>query len=290
MAEPELLASSWTTAGAVVPHSSDERSPEAFIDRVEAAAAAGFVGMGFGHADIVEIRDTIGFREMKAVLRQFGMKYVELEMLMDWYERGAARERAEKARNELLEAAAELGAMHVKAGCDYSGGHWPFKALARDFKDLCQRAADANTMIALEPQPMSSLKTPREAMDLVDAADQPAGGVIIDIWHVERGGVPLETLRTLPIEKIIGIELNDADQEVSGTLLEDTINHRKLCGEGSFDLRGFIETLQSCGYKRAWGIEILSIPFRKLAMKEAVQRAFDTAASQFKAIVPGVTA
>lgn len=282
MPKPELLATCWTTAGATKPLSSDERSPEQLVDRVAAAANAGFTGFGLGYDDIIDLRDTIGFDQMSSIFAQHGIKYVELEMLMDWYERGEARTKGNRFRDDLFEAASALNAVHVKAGCDYSGRDWPLDTLAKDFRELCERAADAGTRIALEFQPMTSLKTVQAAYEVVETADHPAGGLIVDIWHMERGNVPLETLKSIPIEAIFATELDDASSKMVGTLMEDTANHRKFCGDGDFNLKGFIQTLLEMEYDGPWGVEIISEDFRKLPLVSAVQRAYSTTMAQFE--------
>jgi sugar phosphate isomerase/epimerase len=42
-------------------------------------------------------------------------------------------------------------------------------------------------------------------------------------------------------------------------LHEGTINHRRLCEEGEFDVKGFVACMLKAGYKGPWGIEVLSI-------------------------------
>jgi sugar phosphate isomerase/epimerase len=282
MSSPSLLASCWTTAGAVGPLSTNKRSPEAFSDRVKAAADAGFVGIGLNYDDVVAVRDTIGFQEAKAIMDQFGLRHIELEMLRGWYEQGPVRARADQACKEIFMAAASLDAIHVKARCDYSPLGRPFEDIVREFRTLCYHAADVNTKVAFEPQPMSPLSTPVDAFRLVDAAGHDAGGMIIDIWHVERSGASLDSLRDIPIDRIFAVELNDAASEVAGTLAEDSANNRRFCGEGDFDLRGFIRTMQALDYDRLWGVEIISASVREMPMREAVNRAFRTTVAEFE--------
>lgn len=282
MQPPELLATCWTTAGAVAPTSSDKRSPENFAARVEAASKAGFVGFGLGYADLLVARDTFGFNEMRAILSQFKMKYFELEMLRGWYEQGSAREVGDQFSRDIFDAAAKLDVLQIKAGCAYHTLPVPFEVVAREFKELCQRAAHANTRVAFEPQPMSPLRTPQDALRLVELADHPAAGMIIDIWHVTRAGVALDSIRDIPLEKIFAVEINDASSEIVGTLIEDTANNRRFCGEGDFDLPRFIAVLEEIGYNGCWGIEIISQSVRDMPMPEAVQCAFITASACFR--------
>jgi sugar phosphate isomerase/epimerase len=76
---------------------------------------------------------------------------------------------------------------------------------------------------------------------------------------------------------IFGVELNDAAPEVVGSLFEDTVERRNLCGDGSFDLAGLVALLRDKGFDGPWGVEILSTSFRKLPVREALTLAAGTA-------------
>jgi sugar phosphate isomerase/epimerase len=84
----------------------------------------------------------------------------------------------------------------------------------------------------------------------------------------------------VPLQYIVGVELNDADAEQIGTLFEDTVHRRRLCGEGAFDLPGIVAALRTAGWHGPWGVEILSDDHRATPLHEAVAAAFRTARSQ----------
>ena len=86
----------------------------------------------------------------------------------------------------------------------------------------------------------------------------------------------------MPLKYIVSIELNDGTFEAPWSLHEDTVNHRRLCGEGEFDIRGFIECMQRAGYEGPWGIEVLSEELRKKPLDELTSRSFSTTAAQFR--------
>ena len=81
---------------------------------------------------------------------------------------------------------------------------------------------------------------------------------------------------------MFGVELDDAAHEVVGTLFEDTVERRLLCGEGSFDLSGLIAVLRDKGFDGPWGVEILSTSFRQLPVDQAVKLAADSALTVLK--------
>ena len=115
--------------------------------------------------------------------------------------------------------------------------------------------------------------------EIISAAAHPGVGLLIDAWHVFRAGTSIDELRTaLTPEMVFGVELDDAAADMVGSMFEDTVNHRLLCGEGAFDLRGLIGVLRDNGFDGPWGVEILSTTFRELPVREALKVAADTRA------------
>lgn len=90
---------------------------------------------------------------------------------------------------------------------------------------------------------------------------------------------PPSDLATVPLHRIIGVELNDADEQVIGTLFEDTVHRRRYCGEGTFDLTAMITALRTAGWNGPWGVEILSDEHRSQPLEAALHRATATARS-----------
>ncbi|MCV2490270.1 sugar phosphate isomerase/epimerase [Geodermatophilus sp. YIM 151500] len=276
-AADELLATCWTTAGDAAPTRADWRSPVPLRERIEAAAAAGFTGFGVLAVDLATAEREHGLSGVRAMLADNGIVHVELEGLPDWWSSGPARARSDELRRFLLTAAEALGARHVKVTPDTSGARWEPGRWADEFTLLAGQAADAGARLGIEFLPWSNIRTVHDALRLVEEAGHPAGGLVVDVWHVERAGTPPDELAALPLRRIVGVELDDADGEVVGTLFEDTVDRRRYCGEGSFDLAGIITALRAAGWSGPWGVEILSTAHRRLAVREAAARAAATA-------------
>jgi sugar phosphate isomerase/epimerase len=277
MPDERLLATCWTTAGAANPLPGDQRSPVPIRERVEAAAAAGFRGIGLLHADLIPALDRYGVRGLRTLLDDHGIVDLELELITDWWATGPNR-----VRRDLLAAAGALRARHIKVAPDVTDGPWERDHWVTEFAVLAAEAADAGTRIGLEFLPWSNIKTVHDGLDLVRAAGHPGGGLIIDVWHTERAHTPPADLAEVPLRYIVGVELNDADAEQIGTLFEDTVHRRRLCGEGTFDLAGIIAALRTAGWHGPWGVEILSDEHRKTPVRQAVADAFRTATAQLE--------
>lgn len=283
---PPLLASCWTSAGNARPLAGDERSPESIGDRIDAVADAGFTSMGLTHADVVALSQTVGLSSVAEHAAKQDVRITELEMVMDWYETEdrELRSSADRVRDDLLAAAVELGASHIKAGCDYLDRDWDLEHLAREFGQFCSLADETGVRVALEPQAFCHVKTPEHALKLIDLSESASAGLCIDIWHLERIGYSHERLASIDSARILCVELNDAAAQPVGELIEDTITNRRLPGTGSFDLAGFIGAIRATGYSGPWGVEMLSDDFRRTPLRIALRDAYASTASVFESL------
>ena len=274
----ELLASYWTIAGRTFPHTDREYSPFDFKDRVEAAAVAGFKGFGLWHADLEHILQHRTLKEMKVILDDHDMKYVELEFLTDWFLEGERKKQSDLCKQKLLQAAEVLQAKHIKIG-DFYREKCPMADLIDSFAKLCEEAANHGTKIGFELMPFAMIDTLPDALRLVEGTN---GGIIFDLWHIVKLRIPYEEVARVPARHVLGIELNDGTFEAPWSLHEDTVNHRRFCGEGEFDVPGFIHQMQRAGYSGPWGIEVLSEEAREMPLHQLTTRAFQTTMAQFR--------
>ncbi|MFF7234645.1 TIM barrel protein [Streptomyces sioyaensis] len=278
----ELIATCWTTAGACEPLSRDDRSPLLIRQRVEAASQAGFRGFGIRHGDLMDVEESLGFPAFRRILEDHGMVHVELEFLGGWSsDDPEVRSASAGLRADLLRAAEALGARHIKVGGVLAEGGCTLDIdrVAARFARLAEDAAQAGTMVGLESMPFFEIRTPRIALEIVEKAGHPSGGLFLDVWHVARAGVDYEDIGALPARQIVGVELDDASQCITGTLWEDTHNARLFPGEGDLNVKSFVSAIKRTGYTGPFGVEMLSTEFRRLPLPEAVQRAYSTTRS-----------
>lgn len=284
---PRFVATYWTLAGAVTPLGPPEleASPHDFAERVEVAAALGYAGVGLMRSDLGRARERHGYAGMRRLLEAHDLS-LELEFLVDWLAEGEALAAAELAFEELLQAAGELGARQIKVGPDMQGKAWPLPHMCERFAGLCRRAATAGAGIVLEPMPWSNIADLATARALVEGAGERNGGLLLDIWHMARGGVDYDDIAALPRGIIHHVELDDGAAEVQGSLLEDTLDHRLFCGEGVFDVPAFLAALAAQGYDGPYGIEIISAAQRRRPFADVARDAIETARAQFVRVAP----
>jgi sugar phosphate isomerase/epimerase len=114
----------------------------------------------------------------------------------------------------------------------------------------------------------------------VEGADAPNGGLAIDTWHLGKLDVQLDDLRRVPARHIGWVELSDGPWESMPDLVEETINHRELPGEGEFPIADYVAAIREAGYDGPWGVEVLSQKLRNLPIEQIFDRAYETSSAQ----------
>lgn len=274
----KLANAYWTSAGPVDVHVGREWSQYDFADRCAEAAKVGFVGLGLWHADIEHQLQKRSLRDMRKLLDDNGLRLYELEFLMDWFLDGEDR-----TRKLLLEAAAELDAHHIKAG-NIPGRPCEMPRLKECYAELVADAArQTSAKVLYEFMPfdvnVNSIEAALEAIDGV-----PETGVVIDTWHMAKLGIGPDDLRRIPVEQLGWVELSDGRYEWMEDRVDETVNHRRLPGEGEFDIRGYVEVCRDMGYAEPWGVEVLSQELRSHPIDEMFRRTYEAAAAQFEPV------
>jgi sugar phosphate isomerase/epimerase len=278
--EPRLVATAWTSAGNVSPMFSPAVSPVPIAERLTALANAGFWGFGLIADDLRVIRDGIGFAALNGLISDVGLSHVEIELLERWWIPRGRPGHTYDVRDLLFEAADALAPAMIKIGSENGPPASDPLALAEPLRALAEQAMAHRTRVAIETMPFSAIATVPMGAEIVAAAGHPAAGLLVDAWHVFRAGTTLAELHAaVAPEMIFGVELDDAASEVVGTMFEDTVDNRLLCGEGTFDLAGLVATLRDLGFQGPWGVEILSTTFRALPVDQALVLAAESAMS-----------
>ncbi len=289
-APTDLIASYFTLAGNLLPHEPPLVSPVSLTERIDAAARAGFAGLGFNFDDAAIAREQYGDARLRTMLADAGLRWIELEVLVDWFAEGPRRERSDWQRRMAFEQARALGAFQIKIVGDMAGDT-PLDRMTQAFDRLCEEAATEGIRVTIELLPISNLASVERGLAVTGTVARPNGGLMFDAWHVARGHIPLEAIAALPSGLCTGVELDDGTVEpLVDDLYEEMIHHRRWPGEGEFDLAGLIGATRAAGYHGPYGVEILSYENRALPVHEAARRAADSARRVFAQVDSAVTA
>ena len=280
--KPELVASYWTICGNAIPATGPEYSSFDFRDRVETISRIGFRGMGIWHADLYKTLETRSLAEMRQILEDNGIEHVELEFLFDWFLDGDKKKQSDIEKAKLLDAAEALHARHLKVG-DFFNTPTTIEKCAESFALLCRDAANVGINILFEIMPFAMIDNLGDSLTMLEMANAPNGGAMIDTWHMVKMGVTNDMLAGVPKKHILGAELNDGWLKTPEgmEMSRETTEHRMFCGEGEFDEAGLIAAIRATGYDGPYGVEVISKANRSLPLEVVAQRAWDTTMAQF---------
>ena len=286
MASDELLGLYWTVSGPVEVHAGREWSLFDLRDRCAQAARVGFSGIGLWHADLEHVLETRTLAEIKQLLDDHGLRHLELEFVMDWFLDPADERRRESDRIRALlwEAAAALDAHHVKVG-NIPGAPCDLGRLTECYAELCADAAEHHgSRVVYEFMPFDvNVRDLDTALTVVEGADAPNGGLAIDTWHMGKLGILPGDLRRVPSRQLAWVELSDGLYENLPDLIDETVNHRRLPGEGEFPIRDYVAVCREVGYDGPWGIEVLSEELRNLPIEQIFDRSYEAGSAHLGA-------
>ena len=176
-------------------------------ERLAAAQAGGFTGLSLWGRDYEVARhEGLSDPDIRMLLADHGLSVAELDPGW-WWLPGASEihippeHDAERifrfGERELFAVADAVGARSLNA-VDVFGGAWSLDEAAAAFAGLCDRAAEHGLLVHLEFLPWSRIPDLATAWQVVNAADRPNGGIMLDAWHYFRGAPDGALLRSIP--------------------------------------------------------------------------------------------
>lgn len=268
----DLICSSHTISG-VLPGSAVP-SRHSFTARVEACARAGYAGMCLHFRDYRALKAAgASERRLRGVLDRHRMRHISLEFLNDWFLEGTDAEASRADEMTAYEAARAFGAKSLNVGPDLKERGIPVGMMRNRFRELSERAGDRGLSVALEIVAWGNVHDVDTALEIINGI--PNAGLVIDSWHIFRGGVPLRDVERIPADNLLCIQVNDARAAIGSGLAADTL-HRLPCGEGTLDLKGFMTCLNRSGSGVPVSVEIISAEFAALELADAARISYLT--------------
>lgn len=249
------------------------------LDRLAPARSAGFAGVSLSYGDLAQLeKDGISAREYGDRIRDAGLLPAEMDCIIGWLPGHACVDRA-GAFASLLDV---LTAEHVVAAATAAGcrsvsvaeicGLVPsIDEAAASFATICDLAADHGLLAHLEFLPIGGIPDLETAWRIVEGAGRANGGIMLDAWHLFRSGSTLSQLARIPGDRIMALQIDDALQTASADLALETQTARLLPGDGAFDLKGLMRTLDAIGCAAPIGVEVFSTQLADLPADELLQ-------------------
>jgi 4-hydroxyphenylpyruvate dioxygenase len=128
---------------------------------------------------------------------------------------------------------------------------------------LAERAARRNLRIGYEALAWGArVNRYAHAWKIVDEAEHPHLGVILDSFHILSLGDDPEAITRIPGEKIFFLQMADAPR-LSMDVLQWSRHYRNFPGQGQLDLPRFLEQVLLAGYAGPLSLEIFNDVFRE---------------------------
>ncbi len=242
-------------------------------ERARAAAAAGFDGLSLWAEDVERARAAgLSDADLRALFTELGLSIAELDGVSCWLPEGGGLPAFGRRAEEYFAIAQALGGRSLNVVHIFPSPA-PVEVAAPAFAELCDRAAAYGLLVHLEFLPWSGIPTLKAAWDIVRSAERENGGLMLDTWHFLRSGGTLADLRSVPGEKIFGVQLADAPAAPDGMIFDETMRRRRLPGEGDGELAELVRTLDAIGCRAPLGVEVFSETLSERPVQEVAQRA-----------------
>jgi sugar phosphate isomerase/epimerase len=225
---------------------------------LDAAAEAGFASVGL---DTLTVGDRTP-EEVAAALGARGLVCTDLGVVA--LGRGDAVHVAARLADLAAATGCGVAVAALAAGLDRDAAHAELAACARILEP-------AGVRIALEPTSYGVRIPPAGAVALCDRVGWSRCGLLVDSWHVVRGGWPWPLLETLGDDRIVFVHLNDGGASPGDDPVREGRFDRLPPGAGSFPLARLLATLERLGYRGPLGLEVLSAELRALQPSEAAR-------------------
>jgi sugar phosphate isomerase/epimerase len=215
-------------------------APPAMID-VAVATGCAEVGLRLipvmpGAAAYPLMDDASMMRETLARLRDTGTRVADLEIVM------LREDTRIDSFLPFLEAGARLGARHVLVA-GYDADH---ARLVANYAAFCDAAARFGLTGDLEFMPWTAVPDLATALEVVQAAGQPNGGVLVDALHFDRSGSRIADIARVPRDRLHYWQLCDAPAErplTTKEMLHTARAERMFPGEGGIDLAALVRAM-----------------------------------------------
>jgi sugar phosphate isomerase/epimerase len=248
-------------------------------EQLRAAAIAACEALSVTPSDYNKwLGTSLSTRDMLAMADDAGVRITHLDPFVRWVDQWMPDLPGENLptdsiaydAEDFFRMAAALKVQSFTAWGGFPAGRYGTPQLIDAFGALCQRAEREGLRCDLECIPVFGIRDLKTAWQIVDGAGASNSGVVLDFWHYMRGGRDDALLRSIPGDKITGVQLCDATAKVPDgmSLAFDGLNNRRAPGDGEFPIAEILRVLRESGGLNRVGPEIFSLEFDRMSAKD----------------------
>ncbi|MFB2563059.1 bifunctional sugar phosphate isomerase/epimerase/4-hydroxyphenylpyruvate dioxygenase family protein [Rhizobium sp. IMFF44] len=231
-------------------------------EKLQAIAKAGFDGVEIFENDFLAFDESP--RQVGQMVRDHGLEITLFQPFRDFEGmpeplRSRTFDRAERKFDLMQEMGTDLVLVCSNVSSAALGG---IDRAAADFFDLGERAAKRGLRVGYEALAWGRhIHDHRDAWEIVRRADHPNIGLILDSFHTLSRKIDVNSIRSIPKEKIFIIQLADAPL-IDMDLLYWSRHFRNMPGEGDLPVLEFMKAVAATGYDGYLSLEIFNDQFR----------------------------
>ncbi|GLQ56522.1 bifunctional sugar phosphate isomerase/epimerase/4-hydroxyphenylpyruvate dioxygenase family protein [Devosia nitrariae] len=231
-------------------------------EKLAAIASAGFDGVEIFEQDFLAFDGTPA--EVGRMVRDHGLEITLFQPFRDFEglpepQRSRAFDRAERKFDVMQELGTQLMLICSNVAPIALGG---IDRAAADFRELGERAAKRGLRVGYEALAWGRhVNDHRDAWETVRRADHPNIGLILDSFHTLARGIDVDTIRSIPGDRIFIVQLADAPK-MEMELLNWSRHYRSMPGQGDLPVVDFMRAVAATGYAGPLSLEIFNDQFR----------------------------
>jgi 4-hydroxyphenylpyruvate dioxygenase len=233
-----------------------------FTEKLDAIASAGFDGVEIFENDFLAFDGTP--QQVGRMVRDAGLAITLFQPFRDFEglpepQRSRAFDRAERKFDVMQELGTDLMLICSSVSPVSLGG---IDRAAADLQELGERAAKRKLRVGYEALAWGRhVNDHRDAWEIVRRADHPNIGLILDSFHTLARKIEVNSIRSIPKDKIFIVQLADAPL-IEMDLLYWSRHFRNMPGEGDLPVREFMSAVAATGYDGYLSLEIFNDQFR----------------------------
>lgn len=229
--------------------------PAPILKKIEVAGKAGYAAIELWHDDIdAHLARGGTLRDIRQALDDNRLAVPTTIYLKGWFETtGPEHVRELDECKRRMAQSVELGAIHVIAGPP--GGMADHDQGAKNYCELLEIGLTMGVKPAMEFLGfVDDINTIEDALEVITKAGHPAGTVVLDPFHIFRGGGSAESIANLKAGQIAIMHFNDTP--ATPARLQQHDKDRVYPGDGHLDLKRQLDLLRQVGYNRWLSLEL----------------------------------
>lgn len=231
--------------------------PASLMEKIRIAGETGYQAIELWNDDLTAYEEKHGsLADVKRALDDYGLPVVTVIALHGWLDTtgSAHQEAVEEAKRRMAQAAA--------VGSTYSVASPPREVAdlqlgGQNYRELLELGRELGVKPAMEFLGfVDGINQVKHARKVMEVANHPDSTIVLDPFHIYRGGGEADDMRGIPAEKIAVFHFNDAP--ASPPRAEQTDADRVYPGDGILNLKAMVDILKDAGYQGAISLELFN--------------------------------